>query len=582
MLTNFRTFMSDLWALTKPYWFSEERWSARGLLAVIIGMNLGLVYVNVLFNEWNNLFFNALQDKDYDAFLHQLLRFTVLAAIYIAIAVYQIYLNQMLQIHWRRWLTERYLGEWLGERTYYRLQLVDRSTDNPDQRISEDLQGVVSQSLNLTLGFIRSVVTLISFFGILWTLSGPLSVSLGGVAISIPGYMVWVALIYSIAGTWLAHRIGRPLVRLNFDQQRYEADFRFALVRLRENVEGIALYRGEPDETRTLRQRFGAVVRNWWGIMKCQKRLTWFSATYDQIATIFPILVASPQYFSGALQLGGLMQTSSAFGQVQGAMSWFIDSYARLADWKATVDRLITFHRAMVQTKQAAALVPQIAVAPSEQKTLALEGVEIRLPSGQPLLDRVHASFEPGERVLISGPSGSGKSTMFRAIAGIWPFGRGTIRIPAGARLLFLPQKPYLPLGSLREVVAYPAPVAAIGDGSIRQALHDCELSHLVDRLDEVQPWALALSPGEQQRIAVARALLQKPDWLFLDEATSALDEATEERLYGLLRARLPNTSLVSIGHRTTLVPFHDRRIEIVVDGGGSRIVSEPAARAAS
>ncbi|MBX6320517.1 MAG: ABC transporter ATP-binding protein/permease [Rhodospirillaceae bacterium] len=572
-------FLRQLWALTRPYWFSEERWAARGLLAVIVALNLGLVYITVLINAWNNLFFNALQNRDYGAFLHQILRWCLLAAVFIAIAVYSIYLRQMLQIRWRRWLTERFLGDWMTRQAYYRMQLTGAPTDNPDQRIAEDLNRFVDQTLVLSLDLLSNLVTLGSFLAILWNLSGPLALTLGGWHLVIPGYMVWVALVYSVVGTWLTHRIGRPLIGINFAQQRREADFRFALVRLRENAEGVALYGGEADETARLRGRFAAVIANWWQIMRYQKRLTWFTVGFAQVADVFPFLVVAPRYFAGAVQLGGLMQTASAFGRVQGAMSWFVGAYTTLADWKATIDRLTGFQAAVAAVHAAPeGIVRQPVSAPA----IRLDGVAVQLPDGRPLLAPVSLSLEPGRSLLVAGPSGAGKSTLFRVLSGLWPFGQGRIALPAGARLLFLPQRPYLPLGSLRDAVAYPQRGTAVDDAAVRRALVDTGLAHLADRLDEVQNWAQVLSPGEQQRIAVARALLQAPDWLFLDEATAALDPQAEAGLYRLIRERLPGATLVSIAHREALAAFHDARLEIRPgDDGPGRLVERSSAAAA-
>ncbi len=561
--------LRDAWSLTKPYFTSEDKWAGLGLIAILIGINLGLVYLSVVFNEWNNLFYTALQDKDWPVFIHQLLRFCWLAALFIAAAVYQLYLNQMLQIRWRQWLTRRYLDAWLDRRAYYRMQISNGKTDNPDQRLADDLRLFVGQTLGLSLGLLSAVVTLLSFLGILWGLSGSFSVTLLGHALVVPGYMVWFALGYALVGTWLTNFIGRKLIRLNFDQQRYEADFRFNLVRVRENADAIALDAGEASEKQNLLARFNAVVGNWWGIMRAQKNLTWFTSGYNQIAIVFPFLVASPRYFSGALQLGGLMQTASAFGQVQTSLSFIITSYADLAEWTAVVDRLSQFRNA------AEAEIPEgIRVMPSESDGVVLDGIEVALPSAAPLLSADRLRFEPGRSVLISGPSGSGKSTLFRVIAGIWPYGSGTVRVPDGERLMFLPQRPYLPVGALRDVLTYPRASAGMDDHRLTEVLRLCELPDLAGRLDESRHWALSLSPGEQQRLAFARALLQKPDWLFVDEATAALDEATERSLYGKLAAELPNTTVVSIGHRSTLRAFHDVHIAIEREEGTGRLVN--------
>jgi putative ATP-binding cassette transporter len=574
-MIRLREMLRDAWTLIRPYWFSEDRWAGRGLLFVVVALNLFIVYINVLLSKWYNLFYNSLQDKDFAAFGSLLIRFSWLAGLYIVAAVYQVYLNQMLQIRWRRWLTERYLGAWLADGAYYRMQLTSGETDNPDQRIADDLRLFVVGALTLSIGGLRAVVTLASFLGILWGLSGSVTLPIGA-GVTVPGYMVWAALLYAIAGTWLTNLIGRPLVRLNFNQQRYEADFRFSLVRFRENTEGVALYGGEADEMRSFRERFASVVRNWWDIMRQQKRLTWFTAGYGQAAVIFPILVAAPRYFRGEIPLGGLMQTSQAFGQVQDSLSFIITSYTDIAEWRAVVLRLLGFERALARVRAEAA-VEGVHHGTGAAGTLSLDRVNLALPGGRSLMEGVSFDVQPGDTTLISGPSGAGKSTLFRAIAGIWPFGRGEIRLPRDGRVLFLPQKPYLPIGTLRQVVSYPTPPAGVDDAALREALQAVGLPELAGRLDESAHWAQALSPGEQQRIAFARALVQKPEWLFLDEATSAVDEETEASLYSLLRERLPGTTVVSVGHRSTLRAFHARRLVVTPNGAGPATVQEAA-----
>lgn len=576
-LSAARQFLSDVWRLTKPYWSSEEKWAARGLLAAIVVLNLAAVFMEVWFTQINADIFNALQEKDQAGFIQALLVFGGLALVFIAVAVYRLYLNQMLQIRWRRWLTERYLGDWLENQTYYRLQFANTGTDNPDQRIAEDLRSFVQLTLSLSLGFMTNLVSLVSFLAILWSLSG--SIAIPWLGIDLPGYMVWVALVYAVGGTWITHRIGKPLARLSFDQQRYEADFRFSLVRLRENAESVALQQGEVQEARGFGDRFARVVANWWSLMRTQKRLVWFTSAYGQIAIIFPLLVAAPRYFSGALPLGSLMQTSQAFGQVQGAMSWFIDAYVNLADWHATTSRLTGFHHAVKAVRADARDHAGVERTAAADGALTLDGLALTLPDGGTPLVHADLTVQPGESLLITGPSGSGKSTLLRAIAGIWPFGRGRIALPSGIMAaggatasngsMVLPQKPYLPIGSLRAAVTYPATPDAFPDEAIREVLDAVGMAGFADRLAEEDHWSQRLSGGEQQRIAIARALLHKPDWLYLDEATSACDPETEERLYGLLRARLPGTTLVSIGHRPSLAAFHDRRMTVRRNGDG-------------
>jgi putative ATP-binding cassette transporter len=561
-----------------PYWFSEDRWAARGLLLAVVLLTLGMVYLTVLLNQWNNTFYSALQDKDLVAFRGQLFRVTWLIGIFILLAVYQAYLNQMLEIRWRRWLNDRYLRAWLADGAYYRMQLVARETDNPDQRIAEDVHLLASHTLGLFTGGLRAIVTLVTFVAILWGLSGTLTVPVGVFSIVIPGSMVWVALLYATAGTWLTDWLGRPLVRLNFDRQRYEADYRFSLVRFRENTEGVALYGGEADEFRGFRKRFEHVVGNWWGIMRRQKRMAYFTSGYGLGAWIVPSIVAAPRYFRGELGLGGLMQTTQAFQQVQDALSFFIQSYKEIAAWSAVVERLAGFERALEHVRHHSTD-GGVRRAQGRPTHLTVEGVDLDLPDGQPLMANINLSLLRGETVLLGGASGSGKSTLVRAIAGIWPFGRGEIHVPQGARVLFLPQRPYLPIGALRDVVSYPMPASGVDDKTLCEALEAVGLTEIAGRLDEEAHWALQLSPGEQQRMAFARALVQKPGWLFLDEATSALDETTEARLYRLVRERLPETMVFSIGHRATLGPFHARRLMVKISANGpASIVEMPAA----
>jgi vitamin B12/bleomycin/antimicrobial peptide transport system ATP-binding/permease protein len=549
-------FLKAFWALTKPYWVSSERRVGLTLLVTVIAMSLMLVWVEVKFNTWNNDFYNTLQDRDQAEFFRQLGMFTVIAVIYIVTRVYENYFQQMLLIEWRSWLTDRLLAAWMKDQAYYRMALLDQGTDNPDQRIAEDLRLFVDYTLTLSLGLLSAVVTLVTFTIILWKLSGVLEI--GGV--SIPGYMVWVALLYAVVGTWLTHVIGRPLIGLNYNQQRYEADFRFAMVRLRENSEGVALYRGEKEELGNFRSRFAAVITNWWGLMRKQKQLGWFQSFYGQVAIIFPYVVSAPRFFSGAMPMGGIFQTASAFGQVQGSLSWFIDAYTRFALWKATVDRLIGFAESLERVRVEADRLDGERME-SEGASLSLQAVSMQLPQGRPLLAPTSFELRPGESVLVSGPSGAGKSTLFRALAGIWPYWKGRIGLPKGARLLFLPQKPYLPIGTLKRAVCYPGDAAACEDAKVKEALTAVGLANIAADLERSENWAQLLSGGEQQRLAFARALLDAPDWLFLDEATAALPEDAQDVLYRLLKERLPRTTIVSIGHRDSLAAHHARRL---------------------
>jgi vitamin B12/bleomycin/antimicrobial peptide transport system ATP-binding/permease protein len=557
------SFPRRVWTLIYPYWRSDQWRIASVLLGVVVGLTLGMVYLSVLLNDWYRQFYNALEQRDFGSFQYLLLYFCGLAAIHVVAAVYRLYLNQMLEMRWRTWLTERYLNAWLSKQVYYRLELENRGTDNPDQRIAEDLRAFTQGTLSLALGFLSAVTTLGSFVVILWNVGGSISFTLGGMEITIPGFMVWLAIVYAAIGTVLTHYVGRRLIGINFEQERREADFRFSLVRLRENAEGVALYRGERAEEEHLRGRFGAIQANWWTLMQYTKRLTFFTSSYSQASVIFPFLAGAPRFFAGEIQLGGLIQISSAFGRVEDSLSWFITSYARLADWRASVERLLTFHDALARIGGEVDRDTGVRVERHAAPALQAEGLQLALPDGRTILPNGAFSVAPGERVVVSGPSGTGKSTLFRALAGIWPFGQGRVALPENAQTLFLPQKPYIPIGTLRAAVAYPASPDAFPDGEIRAVLSAMQLDGLVARLDDAANWSMTLSGGEQQRLALARALLHRPSWLFLDEATSALDSATEAHVYEQLRARLPDATIISIVHRPPAEDFQHATIEL-------------------
>jgi putative ATP-binding cassette transporter len=568
--------------LALPYFRSEDRWPGRLLLAAVIGIELSIVAINVILNEWYNRFYNTLQDRNWDAFISAILFFCVLAAIYTVLVVYQNYLNLWLQIRWRRWMTQTYLRQWLNTANHYRMQLLGDAADNPDQRIADDLQMFVQQTLSIGIGLLSSVVTLCSFVVILWTLSESAPLHLFGSKFAIPGYLVWAALIYAVIGTVLTHHIGWPLIPLNFQQQRFEADFRFNLVRSRENSEQIAALHGEPAERERHIDRFGNIVTNWIAIMKRQKQLTFFTQSYSQASVIFPYLMVSPVYFSGTMQLGGLMQTASAFNSVQNALSYFVNAYQSIAQYRAVVTRLSGFEDAIAAGRDVALTPPTVEVVPRDNtNVVSIDRLMVRLPNAEPLVNAEHIVFSPGDRVLVTGPSGAGKSTLFRAIAGIWPFGSGRITVPKNARVLLLPQRPYFPVASLAAALSYPARLGAFDDARLSEALTAVGLSEWAGRLHEEAHWNRMLSLGEQQRLAVARVLLQAPDFLFLDEATASLDEPAEAVLYRLMQERLKGTTIVSIGHRSTLGAFHRRRIEVTPSDAVSEVRDVPLVSAA-
>jgi putative ATP-binding cassette transporter len=568
----FATF-AVIWRLAHPYFFSEDRRAGRILLASVILIELSLVGINVMINRWQNTFYNALQDRNWDAFAEQLLIFLLLAGTYVVLAVYQLYLQQWLQIRWRAWMTRRYVDHWLAGSNHYRMQLVGDAVDNPDQRIADDIRLFAEKGIWIGIRVLSATVSFLSFVVILWGLSADAPLQLFGYDVSVPGYLVWAALIYAVIGTALTHWVGKPLINLNFMQQRYEADFRFNLVRVRENSEQIALLKGEPAEDARLQHRFSFVINNWNAIMSRTKRLTMLTASYTQASTVFPFILVGPAYFAGKIQLGALMQTASAFSSVREALSIFVDVYRELAEWRAVVARLDGFDAAIAQA-QANAAKPAIKVtARNEAEAITIEDLLVRLPSGQPLVTADKLTIEPGgDSMLVTGPSGAGKSTLFRTIAGIWPFGSGAIRVPAGARVMVMPQRPYFPVATLAEAVSFPDAPGTFDSAQLGDAFAAVGLPNLAGRLDEEAHWNRVLSLGEQQRLAIARALLQRPDFLFLDESTASLEEDAETALYMLLKTRLATTTLVSIGHRAGLASFHDRQVALVRDGDGHRV----------
>ncbi|MCY7305502.1 MAG: ABC transporter ATP-binding protein/permease [Rhodoferax sp.] len=561
---SFRAFAARVVRLSTPYFQSEEKWQARGLFAAIVALNLGSVYMAVLFNDWYGLFYDGLQNKDQAVFWTQIGRFGYLAFIAIIIAVYRFYLTQLLEMNWRKWMTAYYLQRWMGGNAFYQMDLARFSAkagvapDNPDQRIAEDVNGFTAQTVGLTMGLLNASVTLVSFVGILWGLSGAFSFNLAGSSYTIPGFMVWMAVLYCLVGSVITHYIGRSQIALNFEQQRREADFRHHMVRVREYSEAIALDRGQSVEQSHLQTRFLSVLANYFALIKAQKNLIWFTSFFGQAAVVFPMIVAAPRYFSGAIQLGDLMKINSAFGRVQDSLSWFVDNYSSLAAWRATTDRLTSFDDAIGAAEQA-----NPALQTGTSAALEATGLTVALPTGAVLLAKTNLHVNAGDRILLQGPSGSGKSTLFRTLAGIWPFASGTVA--RNQNSMFIPQRPYFPNGSLREALAYPEPASAYSDAAMQQVLQDAMLPRLATELDSIDAWGQKLSGGEQQRLAIARVLLKKPAWVFADEATSALDAEAEKTLYGQLIAMVEKTrgGIVSIAHRPSVAAFHSSRWEL-------------------
>ncbi len=556
-----------------PSFGAKERKLAIAMIVFLVVINQAQVGIQVRLSFFSRDWFNAIQNKDQAAFWSQLfVVFTPWAFVYIASAILEFVVASTLIIRWRRWLTEDYTGRWLDRHAHYHMSLQGGVADNPDQRISEDVNRFINGGqegygiYTFSILLISNLSSLVSFAILLWDLSA--NFTLPYTAIAVPGFLFWVALIYAGFGTWITHLIGRSLVPLSFARQRYEADFRFSLARLREYAEQVALLSGESSEKRSLSDRFSAIISNYFQIVAVRKNLIGFTASYGQLSPIIPYIVAAPFYFAGKITLGVMTQTARAFGSVNDALTFFVTYYVSLADFKAVLDRLISFD-ASIEGAQAQSDAKPSAPAAAAPEHIGLEDVTLRLPNGRVIVKDVNLQLTPNESMLLTGPSGSGKSTLFRAISGIWPHGDGAVTTPADAQLMLLPQRPYIPNGTLRAAVTYPAAPESFDEDAIRAALHAANLPELIDQLDVDDSWSQRLSGGEQQRLAIARALLAKPDWLFLDEATAAMDETLEAKIYDILFKHLHATTIVSIGHRSSLVEIHKRHVEMRPDSEG-------------
>jgi putative ATP-binding cassette transporter len=556
-----RRFVRHVWRLSRVYWGTREARFGALLLAGAVVLELTAVYGTLLLSDAERRIMDAVQVKASGAFFAAMGLFAAVSGGFVLVAAYRIYLRQLVEIRWRRGVTADYLGRWMNDLAYSQVQLHGEALDNPDQRVAEDIRDFVASALGLSLSLLAALATLVSFGGLLWTVSAHWALPLGGARhhIHVPGSLLWVALAYAALSTWLTHVVGRRLVPLNFDRLRYEATFRYGLMRFRDNVELVTLSAGEAFERRGALARFHAIMRNWFELTVAQRRLTLFTGLIGQASAMVPLLVAAPSFFAGLITLGTVVQIRFAYGQVAAALNWFVYAYQEIARWRANVERLSSFTEVMDATARDVAR-SEVRVVPGPARVLRLTDVRLVGSDGITLIDGANGVVAAGDRVAITGPSGAGKTILLRAIAGIWHLGSGRIDVPAGARMRFVPQWPYLPSGSLRTVVSYPAPRGTFSDASIREALPQVGLEHLVPRLDETAPWDQQLSPHEQQRLAIARVLLEAPDWVFLDKATSALDEDMERRVYELLAARLPHATIVTVAHRPEVAAYHTRR----------------------
>ncbi len=549
------------WELLKGYWQSSAKWVPWLFLSSVMVLTISLVMLDVVFTTWYNHFYDALQEYSWRRAYDLLIIFLFIAAVYIVIAVYRYYLQSFLALRWRRWLTEKIIGRWLFHRNYYYLEDFSGGTDNPDQRIQEDINSLVTISLSLLIGFLSAAVTFFAFIFILWELSGSIIyLPWTDHVLHVRGYLVWIAVIYAVIGTWLTFRIGRPLPQLNFEQQRREANFRFAAVDLRVHAEHVAFYRGENQQRNSLIKVFSSALDNWYQIILRQKLLLWFTNGYNQISVLLPLVVALPNYFNKVFRLGGLMQTLAAFSRIQDALSFIVNSFTVIAEWRAVVRRLLTFLNHMQTIEDGAVTHNHFVYKKINENKIITNNVTVKTSDGKSLLAGICQEFVGGKHTWIRGNSGIGKSTFIRAIAEIWPFGEGEISLPADKKIMYIPQRSYMPLGTLKEALLFPYNSDfSVKNEVLVDLLNACDLPRLTTQLDHVIVWSEHLSPGELQRIAFVRVLLHAPDWVFLDESTSALDLSHEKKLYDLLKEKLPHCSIISVGHRSSLGDYHDR-----------------------
>ncbi|HWP65812.1 MAG TPA: ABC transporter ATP-binding protein/permease [Candidatus Limnocylindria bacterium] len=556
-------FARDLWRLTRIYWTSKDAPIGALLLLGAITLELLTVQASVLIADAERQIFDALGDRDVTAFFGAMGLFLIVIGGFVASSTLRIYVRARLEIRWRERVTVHFVEQWMGPEAYCQTELDSTSLDNPDQRIAEDARNYVASALGLSLSLLSAVATLYSFGWILWRMSANWPVRVFGVELWIPGLMLWVAIFYALVATFVTHLVGRSLVPINFDRLRYEADFRYGLVHFRDNAEAVALARGQHFERRKARGRFGRVIDNWIELIGAQARLTLFTTGIGQANGLIPILIGAPAYFARHLTLGSLAQTRIAYGQLSAALAWFVNAYQEIAQWRASIARLSAFLDSLDETRERLAAAG-LRVEPGAEDVLRLDNVRLDAPDGRVLLAPVSATLRAGERVAVVGPAGAGKTTLLRAIAGIWPYGAGRIEVPARARMMFLTQQPYIPLGTLREALTYPSPADAFPDAKVREVLSYVGLGRLAHALDREDIWEHVLSGEESRRVVFARVLLHEPDWIFGDDATGSLDEATERRVYDILHERLPHATLVSITQHAAAVAYHDRRWTLV------------------